>query len=133
MKALSISLYIVGWLVFVIGQAHNSIQSNSNGLTGGAGWKQWLKLQLTNLMTRAFFCAIFYGYLVQTVSSKLQAVGLSLEASTVAGFAGYASNALLYQIFGLLPWLRVEVPDLAPPANSEIVPVSNSAIAKGKS
>jgi hypothetical protein len=28
---------------------------------------------------------------------------------------------MLYQAFGLLPWLRVEVADLAPPANAQVV------------
>jgi hypothetical protein len=115
MKAMLI--YTLGWLLFVFAQAQNSVRSNSNGLTGWPGLLKWLKLQAVNLATRAFFSALFYTYVVQFVTGKLQAAGLALHSTAVAGVAGYAANALLYQAFGLLPWLRVEVHDLAPPTD----------------
>lgn len=109
-------IYALGWLLFVAAQAQNSVRSTANGLTGWNGFVCWLKLQAVNLATRAFFSGLFYGFIMQSVTSKIQAAGLVITGNAVAGLAGYAANALLYQVFGLLPWLRVEVQDLAPPA-----------------
>ena len=116
---LAVLVYAFGWLLFVAAQAQNSVRSTANGLSGWAGFRQWLKLQAVNLVTRAFFSTIFYGYIIQWVSDKLKAVGLGAIGIGIAGTAGYAANALLYQIFGLLPWLRVEVQDLAPPTQEK--------------
>lgn len=116
-SAIEVILFTAGWLLFVAAQAYNSIRSTANGLTGWAGLKRWLQLQSVNLTTRAFFCGLFYGYVMQFVAQKVEAAGLALHAYSIAGIAGYAANALLYQAFGLLPFLRVEVQDLAPPAN----------------
>lgn len=119
----TIVLYALGFTLFVAAQARNSVQSTANSLAGFAGYVKWLKMQAVNLVTRAFFCSLFYGFIVQSVAQKLQAVGLPLHGIEIAGISGYAANALLYQIFGLLPWLRVEVQDLAPAPNSQVVPV----------
>jgi hypothetical protein len=116
-------IYCAGWILFVAAQAHNSVRSSANGLDGWQGYVRWLKLQAVNLATRAFFCAILFAWVMQLVTSKIQTAGLGLESNAIAGIAGYAANALLYQAFGLLPFLRVEVQDLAPPANAQIVPV----------
>jgi hypothetical protein len=116
-SAIEVGLFTAGWLLFVAAQAYNSIRSTANGLTGAAGLFAWLKLQSVNLLTRAFFCSLFYGYVMQFVAQKVAAAGLTLHAYSIAGVAGYAANALLYQAFGLLPWLRVEVQDLAPPTD----------------
>lgn len=113
---MKIVLFILGWVLFVLAQAQNSVQSTANGLSGWAGFWKWLKMQAVNLATRAFFSGLFYGYLVQVVTTKIQAAGLAIAGASIAGIAGYSANALLYQLFGLLPWLRVEVPELAPPA-----------------
>jgi hypothetical protein len=130
---MKIAIFILGWVLFVLAQAQNSVQSTSNGLSGWAGLSRWLKLQAVNLATRAFFSGIFYGYLVQFVASKIQAAGLGITAFTIAGVAGYSANALLYQVFGLLPWLRVEIGTLAPPVcNSLIGNNSGPAIQGGK-
>jgi hypothetical protein len=110
-----ILIYAAGWLLFVAAQAQNSVSSSSNGLRGWGGFAQWLKHQAVNLITRAFFSAIFYGYIIHVVCAKIQAAGLAVTGVACAGVAGYAANAVLYQAFGLLPWLRVEIPDLAPP------------------
>lgn len=115
-------LYVVGWLLFVAAQAQNSIRSNTNGLSGWSGFVAWLKLQAVNLITRAVSCAVLYGTIVHAAATKIQAVGLPFTGGAIAFFGGYAANTMLYQLFGLLPWLRVEVSDLAPPANAQIVP-----------
>lgn len=115
-------LYAIGWLLFVAAQAQNSIRSNTNGLSGWTGFMDWLKLQAVNLTTRAVSCAVLYGTIVNSVATKIQAVGLPFTGAAIAFFGGYAANTMLYQLFGLLPWLRVEISDLAPPANSQIVP-----------
>lgn len=111
-----IALFVLGWVLFVLAQAQNSVQSTTNGLSGWSGFWKWIKLQAVNLATRAFFSGIFYTYLVQFVAGKIQAAGLAVTSASIAGVAGYAANAMLYQIFGLLPWLRVEIGALAPPA-----------------
>ena len=112
-----ILVFASGWVLFVLAQAQNSVRSTANGLTGWAGLLHWLKLQAVNLATRAFFSGLFYAWVMQLVTSKIKAAGLTLTGTAIAGLAGYAANALLYQAFGLMPWLRVEVQDLAPPAN----------------
>lgn len=114
-------LYVVGWLLFVAAQAQNSIRSNSNGLSGWSGFVAWLKLQAVNLITRAVSCAVLYGTIVHASAAKIQAVGLPFTGGAIAFFGGYAANTMLYQLFGLLPWLRVEVSDLAPPTSAQIV------------
>ena len=113
-----VALFILGWLLFVAAQAYNSVRSTANGLSGWAGYRAWLSLQSINLATRAFFSAIFYGTVIQFVAQKIQSTGLTLHAYSIAGVAGYSANALLYQFFGLVPWLRVEISDLAPPTTT---------------
>ena len=118
----NIVLYLMGWALFVAGQAQNSIRSKSNGLPLGIqGWEQWLRFHLVSLAQRAFFSGLFYGFIVHTVGLKLQAAGFPITSYMVAGFGGWSANGLLYQIFGLIPGLRVEVADLSPPANGQIV------------
>lgn len=113
MQFLSPSIFMLGWLLFVMAQAQNSVRSKTNGLTGLSGW---FRLHAVNLATRAFFSALAYGFIVHTVAVKIQAVGFPVTATVSAGVGGYSANALLYQFFGYFPWLRVEVADLAPPA-----------------
>ena len=121
--AANIILYIMGFFLFVAGQAQNSIRSKTNGLSEGfEGWKQWLEMHLVNLAQRAFFSGLFYGFIVHTVGVKLQAAGMPVTSYMVAGIGGWAANGLLYQIFGMIPGLRVEVADLSPPANAQVVP-----------
>lgn len=124
---LNIIVYSLGWILYVAAQAQNSVKSNSNGLPSGwAGIKFWLSVHGVNLATRAFFSALAYGFIVHTVSEKVLSVGMPISSRAIAGVGGYAANALLYQFFGYFPFLRVEVADLAPPANAQIVPVSTS-------
>jgi hypothetical protein len=116
MHGLNVAVFIIGWLLFVALQIQNSVRSSSNGLQGTAGWLAWLKLHAIELMLRAFVSALLYGYIVNQVQEKIAAVGFSLTSTSIAGFGGLAANSLLYQFFGLIPWLRVEVGELAPPA-----------------
>jgi hypothetical protein len=124
--AANITLYLMGWVLFVAVQAQNSIQSKTNGLaTGFKGLQQWLSMHLVNLAQRAFFSGIFYGFIVHSVGIKLQAAGFPVTSYMMAGIGGWAANGLLYQIFGLIPGMRIEVADLAPPPNAQIVPPSS--------
>lgn len=113
----NITLYIMGWLLFVAGQAQNSIRSTSNGLSNDLkGWETWLRLHLYDLAWRAFFSGIFYGFLIQTTTVKLRAVGLEVESYTVAGCAGWLANGAVYQLGGLVG-IRNEVSQKVPPNN----------------
>ena len=111
--ALNAGVFILGWLLFVLAQAQNSVKSKTNGLTT---LTDWLRMHAVNLATRAFFSALGYGFIIHTIATKIQAVGLPLTATAIAGVGGYSANGLLYQLFGYFPWFRVEVADLAPPA-----------------
>jgi hypothetical protein len=119
----NILMYLIGWVLYVAAQAQNSAASKTNGLPHGfEGIKLWMRLHLVNLATRAFFSGLAYGFLVHTVAAKIQTIGFPLTSTAIAGVAGYSANAMLYQFFGLFPGLRVEVADLAPPANAQIAP-----------
>jgi hypothetical protein len=120
-EAINIIVYSLGWILFVAAQAQNSIASKSNSLQGAAGLKTWLKAQAVNLATRAFFSGIAYGFIIHTIATKMTSVGFPISAVAIAGVGGYSANAMLYQFFGYFPFLRVEVPDLAPPPNSQVV------------
>jgi len=126
LEALNIFVYTLGWILFVAAQAQNSIASKSNSLQGKAGLNVWLSAQAVNLATRAFFSALAYGFIIHNVASKISSVGFEISAVTIAGVAGYSANAMLYQFFGYFPFLRVEVPDLAPAPNAQVVPLPKS-------
>jgi len=127
MHIVNIALYILGWVLFVAGQAKNSVTSKTNGLPDGwIGAKLWLTAHAVNLAQRAFFSGIFYTFLVHTVASKIQTAGMPFASYTIAGLSGFCANALLYQVFGLFPGLRVEIADTAPPPNQQIVPPQTS-------
>jgi hypothetical protein len=108
------SVFALGWLLYVLAQAQNSLKSSSNGLTGWPGWAKWLKLHFVDLLTRAFFSFLAYSFILHTVSDKAQALGFPVTSTTMAGLGGFLANTLLYQFFGLVG-LRVEVGELAPP------------------
>lgn len=115
-------VYDMGWLLYVAAQAQNSVSSKTNSLVGWLGMRTWLRHNAVNLATRAFFSGLAYGFLIHSLTAKMQSVGFAITSTTVAGVAGYSANALLYQFLGLFPGLRVEMSDLAPPANAQIVP-----------
>lgn len=117
-----ISVFCVGWLLFVAGQCQNSITSKTNGLPEGvAGFKIWLRAHWVDLLRRAFFSGLAYTFLIHTISGKLQSVGFNVSSYAISGVAGFSANNLLYQFFGLFPGLRVEVADLVPPPNAQLV------------
>jgi hypothetical protein len=114
--AINITVFAIGWILYVLAQAQNSVKSNTNGLTGKAGWIAYLRANGTNLATRAFFSALAYGFIVDSITDKVKDVmGSTITSTTIAGIGGYSANALLYQFFGLFPGLRVEVSQLSPP------------------
>jgi hypothetical protein len=124
---LSAAVYIIGFILFVAAQAQNSAASKTNGLAAGwPGIVEWLKMHAVNLATRAFFAGLGYGFIVHTIASHVESAGFPVTSTTIAGVAGYSANALLYQFFGLFPGLRVEVADLSPPANAQVVPQSGT-------
>jgi hypothetical protein len=127
---LNVLIFAVGWVLFVAAQCKNSLNSKTNSLQGWPGIRTWILGQAVNLATRAFFSALAYGFLVQTFSTKIDAVGFHVTSTTIAGVAGYSANAALYQFFGLFPGLRVEVSDLAPPANSQVVSAQTPSLPK---
>ncbi len=115
---LNIMIFVVGWLLFVAGQAQNSVKSKSNGLQGWPGFKLWLQAQAVNLATRAFFSGLAYSYIVHSITAKTAALGFPVASATIAGVGGWSANGMLYQFFGLFPFLRVEMSELAPPDKS---------------
>ena len=114
-ETLSISVYIVGWLLFVWLQAHNSVLSKTNSLEGWAGYKLYLKTHAPDLAVRAFFSALGYGFIVHSVATTVQAVGFTVTGTAIAGVGGFTANTACYQFMGIFPALRKEVADVAPP------------------
>ena len=112
---MNIAIFWAFWLLYVIAQAQNSIKSSSNALSGWPGFKAWLSAHAVNLTTRLAFSAVFEGFIVNLATQKISGTGMAITSHAVAGCAGYAANAFLYQIFGYLPWLRVEISELSPP------------------
>lgn len=117
---LNIVMFVLGWLLFLVGQMFNSVKSTSNGLNVSMeGVFRWLRFQALNIAMRVFFTVIFYPTLLKVALDKLngplQSAGVGVAAWGLAGLAGYMANTALFQIFGLIPWLRVEIPSLAPP------------------
>jgi hypothetical protein len=118
----NIVLFIMGWALFVAGQAQNSIRSKTNGLPPGfAGLHQWLSFNVVNLAQRAFWSGLFYGFIVHATVARLEAAGFPITSYMAAGMGGWFANGALYQIFGLLG-KREEVSDFAPPPNTQIAP-----------
>src|ERR1700674_5602380 len=120
MHYVNILMFCVGWLVFLLGQMQNSVRSSSNGLAvGWSGMNKWLQFQYINIITRAFVTAVLYPALIQSALTKMnapmQAAGFGVQAWGLAGLAGYSANTLLNQLAGLIPALRIEIPQLAPP------------------
>jgi hypothetical protein len=132
----NILLYLIGWTLFIAGQAQNSIRSKSNGLPSGfEGLKQWLDFQWLDIAHRAFWSGLFYGVIVQKTTALLQSVGFPVTSYIIAGIGGYTANAAVYQILGLIPipGLRKEVADFVPPANAQIVPQSTPSVPNSNS
>ena len=120
-------MYFTGIVLHLFLQIQNSVRSSSNGLTNNwAGMKKWLQLQAVSVLVRLFFSAIVFpvalSVSVHALSGTLAAAGLALPPWGLAGLAGYNVDALLNQVFGLIPWMRAEIPLLVPPPNAPCVP-----------
>jgi len=121
--AMNYVMYWAGWVLFVLGQAQNSVLSPSNGLEGTAGIRRWFQLHWYTLILRAFLSLIgeqaINHFVISKVEPLLQPFGLELAVWGFAGLSGLAANTLLYMAFGIagqkFPGLRVEMPALAPP------------------
>jgi hypothetical protein len=112
-------LYIMGWSLFVAGQAQNSIRSPSNGLTDDfEGWKCWMRTHFLDLANRAFWSGLFYGFIVYSATGKMQAIGFPVTSYMAAGVGGYTANVFIYQVFGVLGY-RVEMGEKVPPKTKE--------------
>jgi len=113
---LTLSLYLAGFFVQLLLQAQNSVQSSSNGLpTGFAGIVKWLHLQGINSLARLFLSVMLFPFFVQATAKLVASSGVTLETWALSGIAGYSASALLNQLTGLIPALRVEIPNVAPP------------------
>jgi hypothetical protein len=114
------AMYMLGWFLFVAMQIQNSLKSQTNGLENSiAGVKHWLSVQAVPLAIRAFIVVIFCPALLAGPVTKLEATlaaaGFKVASWGLAGLAGLGAEALLYQVWGLIPGLRKEVSQTAPP------------------
>jgi hypothetical protein len=109
---LQIGCFWLGWLLFVLAQAKNSVSSSANSLQGWTGGLRWFQIQWPNLLMRAVGSAAIYATAVHTMAARFA----TLDPNAIAAIAGYTANGFLYQSFGLLPGLRNEPNEVAPPA-----------------
>lgn len=114
------AMYMLGWLLYLSMQIQNSIRSNTNGLEFSmAGVRRWLSISAVPTAIRAFVVVIFCPALlngpVAKLDATLAAAGFKVTSWGLAGLAGLGSEALLYQVWGLIPGLRKEVAAAAPP------------------
>jgi|GEM_PF-5912874 len=114
-------MYWLGWLVFVMLQAPNSVRSTSNGLTADfRGVGLWILLNSKNLLARAFLCLCLQVpiqlYVIGKIESPLLAAGLKATTWGLAGMAGLLSCTVIYQILGFFPAFRVELGQIIPPS-----------------
>ena len=128
MHILHIVIYWIAWLLFVAAQAQNSVKSKTNGLPSGwAGFQCWLEGHAVNLATRALFCAVACGFFIHYVAVKVESGWAATLLPTLSPRRRAIRRMLCFiKLFGYFPWLRVEVADLAPPPNAQIVPPSTS-------
>jgi len=127
---LNVTFFILGWLVFVYGQAANSVRSSSNGLTQDwAGMLKWLRLQHVMLIERAFFSAIFYAALnqlvIKTVEPALKASGLGMNVWGMSGLTGFSASSGIHQLMGVVGLRGTEVHEAVPPDASGTVQSGN--------
>lgn len=121
-------IYMIGWLLHVLGQAQNALASTSNGLEGMAGLIKWIKGHAVNLLIRAFLGMCCYGFIIQYFAQKMHDSGFTTTSFAVAGVAGYAADSILKQIFANLPWLHIEDSELEPaPKPSPAAPGNSGA------
>lgn len=117
-------MYLLGWALFLALQIQNSLRSNTNGLDFSlSGVKRWLSISAVPTMLRAFVVVIFFPALMKGPVAKLDATltaaGFQVTTWGLAGLAGLGSEALLYQVWGLIPGLRKEVASAVPPPSEQ--------------
>lgn len=118
-EVLDAVMYGLGFALFVLGQAHHSVNSGTNSLKSV---RQYFQLQALNLATRAFFSVVFYTVILHNVEKMVASAGMDgtlLQPWAIAAISGYAANAILYQVLGFLPFLKNEVSQVAPPTDVE--------------
>lgn len=109
-------MYLLGVIIQVLLEAQNSVKSSSNGLPPGLpGIVQYLELQGISLLARLFLSIVFFTVILDMTQKAVGATFTSMPAWAMAGLAGYGSSAFLRQVSGLIPGLRVEVAQQAPP------------------
>lgn len=114
------AMYMLGWFLSLALKIQNSLKSNTNGLEMSmAGVRRWLSIKAVPTAIQTFVVIIFCPALLSGPITKLSATlttsGFKVEAWGLAGLAGLGAEALLYQVWGLIPGLRKEVAAAAPP------------------
>jgi hypothetical protein len=104
-------LFYMGFFVSLLLQAQTSISSSSNSLN--SLWS-WFTLHSRVIIVRLFLSMIFSPVIIHYVPAS---VGLPIWS--VYGAAGFIADSLLDKflfIFGRQIGMKVEVPQIAPPA-----------------
>src|SRR4051812_35985401 len=118
---LNVTMFVIGSLVFLYLQMANSLRSSSNGLTNDwKGVKLYLKSQASALVLRAFLSAVCYPALIQkgtdTIGPVLKAAGWEIYAWGFSALAGFGASGMLYQVTGLIGFMRgKEMHEVSPP------------------
>ena len=110
------ALFYLGFVASLLLQAQTSASSDSNSL--GSAW-DWIKLHGRIILGRLIACTIFLPVIIHYVPSDM-----SLPTWSVYGAAGFISDSVLDKvlfIFGKGIGAKVEVPQMAPPANAQVV------------
>lgn len=111
--------FAVGWIVHLLAQAHRSVSSGANGLSGLRGMGQWFKLQIVPILIRGWASTIYFGIHTQKIAPHTGSV-LPMNLWTVTGLGFTIDEALDKILVLLLPstWpsgLKVDIPLLVPP------------------
>jgi hypothetical protein len=114
------ALFYMGFFVSLLLQAQTSISSASNGLD--SLWS-WFKLHSRVIVARLFLSMIFSPLAIHYIPASI-----GLPVWSVYGAAGFIVDSLLDKflfIFGRQIGMKVEVPQIAPPAvSAEALPAS---------
>lgn len=112
-------LFYMGFFVSLLLQAQTSISSASNSLT--SLWS-WIKLHSRVIVVRLFLSVIFSPVAIHYIPAS---VGLPIWS--VYGATGFIVDSLLDKflfMFGRQIGMKVEVPQIAPPAETQPQAVS---------
>jgi hypothetical protein len=127
MHALIWTMFFVGFALHLALQIQNSVRSKSNGLdTGWSGILAWLKLSWLSVLIRLFFAAVLFPALIagplDKLGETLSQAGFVLPAWSLAGIGGFSADSFIYQVVGLIPGMRAEMPLLVPPSGPAPTP-----------